>query len=144
MDSSNINMSLELGAALVVTIGSAGLAITFRHELKQSLQGVVGKIRAFIVGAPNPPPRPSRPCPNNPAHSLDPTWEVCPYCEAEQRSQQKSERIEVVAPSRRERTVVGEVPLPRERRETKAMPPGAVPESGGRLSEGDTRRIVGV
>jgi len=24
------------------------------------------------------------------------------------------------------------------------MPPGAVPESGGRLSEGDTRRIVGV
>ncbi|HKA53181.1 MAG TPA: FHA domain-containing protein, partial [Candidatus Binatia bacterium] len=85
----------------------------------------------------------ARPCPNNPAHLLDLNWETCPYCEAEKRSRQKSDKPERVAPSRRERTVVGEVPATVERRETKAMLPGAAHESRGRPAGGDTRRIVG-
>ncbi len=46
--------------------------------------------------------------------------------------------------SRRERTIVGEVPPQGGRRETKTMPSEAAAGAGGQGSESDTRRIVGV
>ena len=46
--------------------------------------------------------------------------------------------------SRRERTIVGEVPAQGGRRETKTLPSEAAAEARGQESESDTRRIVGV
>jgi pSer/pThr/pTyr-binding forkhead associated (FHA) protein len=69
---------------------------------------------------------------------MDPNWETCSYCEAEQRSNQRSDA------SDRQRTMVGSPrPGPSEtQRATRAM--GSVAPEGGHVGAGDTRRITGV
>ena len=52
-------------------------------------------------------PRPGRKCAKG--HSMDPSWETCPYCEAEQRSKQKTSGFEAMDSSERQRTRVGAV-----------------------------------
>ncbi len=80
-------------------------------------------------------------------HTMDPTWEICPYCDAERRSKEKTQvpqpaPLRAVADDRKTR--VGDISagVPRE---TKTMPPGSPygsgPPHGG---AGDTRRIMGV
>ena len=87
-------------------------------------------------------PRAGRKCAKG--HSMDPSWETCPYCEAEQRSKQKTSGFEAVDSSERQRTRVGAVrPNPPEgNRLTRAMaePIG----QGGHVGAGETRRITGV
>ena len=87
-------------------------------------------------------PRPGRKCAKG--HSMDPSWETCPYCEAEQRSKQKTSGFEAMDSSERQRTRVGAVrPTPSEgNRVTRAMaePIG----QGGHVGAGETRRITGV
>jgi len=143
MTSGGIEISFNLVAAIVVIASSLGLTFAFRHELEEIFQKAILKLNIPIWGARKPPPVAPGPCLKNPPHALDPNWEVCPYCEAEQRAKQKS-RPEVIAPSRRERTIVGEVPPQGGRRETKTMPSEAAGGAGGQGSESDTRRIVGV
>src|SRR5215510_319056 len=121
MTSGGIEISFNLVAAIVVIASSLGLTFAFRHELEEILQKVLLKLNIPIGGARKPPPVAACSCLKNPPHSLDPNWEVCPYCEAEQKANQKS-RPEIVAPPRRERTIVGEVPAQGGRRETKTMP----------------------
>jgi hypothetical protein len=87
-------------------------------------------------------PRSGRKCAKG--HSMDPSWETCPYCEAEQRSKQKTSGFEAVDSSERQRTRVGAVrPNPPEgNRLTRAM---AEPIGhGGHVGAGETRRITGV
>ena len=126
---------------LIITL--AGLAIAFNRKLGLFLQKPIFEIPNRTFGDGEPKLASVGPCLKNPPHALDPNWEVCPYCEAEQRAKQKS-RPEVIAPSRRERTIVGEVPPQGGRRETKTMPSEAAGGAGGQGSESDTRRIVGV
>jgi hypothetical protein len=81
-------------------------------------------------------------CPKG--HVMDPNWNACPYCEAEERSGQKTSRPEVIVSNGERRTTVGDVPKFSEERKTRAMPSGAPPEPGGRAGLTDTRKIVGV
>ncbi len=80
-------------------------------------------------------------------HVMDPNWDICPYCDAENRSKERT-LTEPYAPppiaaSSERRTTIGDA-YPGSRRETKVMP-GAGP-SGPAMpaGQGDTRRIVGV
>lgn len=80
-------------------------------------------------------------------HTMDPTWETCPYCDAEKRSKEKTQvpqQVPLSAAADDRKTRVGDISSG-VRRETKAMPPaspyGSGPPHGG---EGDTRRIMGV
>lgn len=87
--------------------------------------------------------RRARQCPKG--HTMDPNWETCPYCESEQRAQQKTNRPRAVGASSGGETRVGEVPQRPDKRETKMMQPGgAAPGSSGYLGVGETRRIMGV
>lgn len=87
-------------------------------------------------------PRPGRKCAKG--HLMDPSWETCPYCEAEQRSKQKTSGFETIDSSDRQRTRVGAVrPNPSEgNRITRPMadPTG----QGGHVGAGETRRITGI
>jgi len=76
-------------------------------------------------------------------HSMDPSWDSCPYCEAEQRSKEKT-GFRAVDSSDRQRTVVAGITpgSPQGNRVTKTM--SAPPGQGGQHAEADTRRIVGV
>src|SRR5262245_12208758 len=87
-------------------------------------------------------PRPGRKCAKG--HLMDPSWEVCPYCEAEQRSKQKTRGFETIDSSDRHRTIVGTVRAnPSEgNRITKTMPIEV--GKGGHVGAGETRRITGV
>jgi pSer/pThr/pTyr-binding forkhead associated (FHA) protein len=89
----------------------------------------------------NAVPRPRRLCPKG--HHMDPNWETCPYCESEQRANQRSRSPEVVVASERHRTDIRDVPMRGERRVTSFMAPAAERHGGGHVGEGDTRRIVG-
>jgi hypothetical protein len=75
---------------------------------------------------------------------MDPSWETCPYCEAEQRSKQKTSGFETFDSAERQRTRVGSArPNPPEaNRVTRAMA-GPV-EQSGHVGAGETRRITGV
>lgn len=85
--------------------------------------------------------RPARQCPKG--HTMDPNWETCPYCEAEQKAQTKSSQPMVVAASDGRRTRVGEAFKDSARRDTKAMPSKSS-EYGGHAGVGETRRIMGI
>ena len=85
--------------------------------------------------------RPLRRC--SKGHTMDPNWEVCPYCEAERKARTRSNQPRVFAVSGRKGTTVGEGFKDSGKRETKAMPSRS-PGSGGHVGVGDTRRIVGV
>jgi len=75
-------------------------------------------------------------------HSMDPTWEQCPYCEAEQKSNQKSVGFGTVESADRQKTIVSGVPAaPQGNRVTRTM--SAPPGPAGKVAD-DTRRIVGV
>jgi pSer/pThr/pTyr-binding forkhead associated (FHA) protein len=63
---------------------------------------------------------------------MDPNWEKCPYCEAERRAKSGKE------------TTVKEGTRETVRRVTKVMPSAKLTKLSGHISEGDTRRIVGV
>lgn len=77
-------------------------------------------------------------------HSIDPTWDSCPYCDAEQRSKEKTSGLGTVGSSDRQRTRVGgPTPAsPQANRVTKSMPPSS--DRGDHAGEADTRRILGV
>lgn len=87
-------------------------------------------------------PRQGRKCAKG--HLMDPSWEACPYCEAEQRSKQRTSGFETIDSSDRRETRVGAVRgNPSEgNRVTRAMsdPIG----HGGHVGAGETRRITGV
>ena len=87
-------------------------------------------------------PRPGRKCAKG--HAMDPSWERCPYCEAEERSKEKTGGVESADPSDRHRTRIGPVPQsPSEPdRQTRATP-GSV-EHGGHGGAGETHRITGI
>lgn len=77
---------------------------------------------------------------------MDPDWDACPYCEAEQKSNQRSTGVQS-DPFDRQRTVVGSprpsAPgAPEPQRDTRAMTAPLPP--GGYAGSGDTRRITGV
>ncbi|MDH3446448.1 MAG: FHA domain-containing protein, partial [Deltaproteobacteria bacterium] len=77
-------------------------------------------------------------------HSMDPSWETCPYCEAEQRSNQRTSGFGTIDAADRQRTRVGAArPGPATpNRVTRAM---ATPmDQGGHVGAGDTRRITGI
>lgn len=79
-------------------------------------------------------------------HVMDPSWESCPYCDAEKRSKEQTQEVPHVslnAASGR-KTRVGEGAAGAGRRETKAMPSGPPSPPGGQTGESGTRRIVGV
>jgi len=86
-------------------------------------------------------PRAGRKCAKG--HSMDPSWETCPYCEAEQRSKQRTSGFESVDSSERQRTRVGSIrpTQPETNRVTRTM---AMPDQGGHVGAGETRRITGV
>jgi hypothetical protein len=76
---------------------------------------------------------------------MDPTWERCPYCEAEAKSKQKSGPPQNSNPSSGRQTRVGRVPSEGSSRRTKEMPSGGgAPQGGGYAGRGESRRIVGV
>lgn len=88
-------------------------------------------------------------------HVMDPNWDSCPYCEAEERSAQKScdgnaggkptvvlNSVEPEDHSAR-RTIVGDLPQPPSSRETIVMSSDASPEAPGGSPAKDTRKIVG-
>jgi len=76
-------------------------------------------------------------------HSMDPGWDQCPYCEAEQRSNQKTGEFRPVGSAERQRTRVDSgAPIPPQaNRVTRTM--SAPPGPAGQVAD-DTRRIVGV
>jgi len=84
--------------------------------------------------------RPPRRCAKG--HAMDPNWDTCSYCEAEEKSNQRSTSAQNFDPLDRQRTVVGSLkPNPPEpQRETRAM---AAP-AGGHVGSGDTRRLTGI
>ena len=75
---------------------------------------------------------------------MDPNWETCSYCEAEQRANQRSVGTQSSDAAERQRTMVGAPrPAPPEaQRMTRAMGEPARP--GGYVGAGETRRITGV
>jgi hypothetical protein len=74
---------------------------------------------------------------------MDPNWEKCPRCEAEEKAQTQSVRFRVVGASGDRGTRVGEVFKDSERRDTKVMPSKSS-GLGGHVGAGEMRRIVGV
>ena len=86
--------------------------------------------------------RPARQCPKG--HHMDPTWTQCPYCEAEEKSKQKSSRPAESGSSADRQTRVGQVPSENQDRKTKQMPAGGSSKPGGHVGKGESRRIVGV
>ena len=76
-------------------------------------------------------------------HSMDPGWDRCPYCEAEQKSNQKSGLFAPVESADRQRTRVDSAtPIPSQaNRVTRTM---STPPNQGSYVADDTRRIVGV
>ena len=82
-------------------------------------------------------------CPQG--HSMDPNWDKCPYCEAQNRAKQKTSSQDIVASSPpRKGTMVGKVPPRAGERQTRTMGSEAKSGPGGYVGEGETRRIVGV
>lgn len=91
-------------------------------------------------------------CPKG--HYMDPNWDVCPYCEAEERSKkksskpdkaEKSDRAEPVSAGGGRKTTVGQVPPAAQgERKTSAMPAMGAYGGGAGPAEVDTRRILGV
>jgi hypothetical protein len=75
------------GALLLVIV--IIFAVMFRNELRQRMQKVSSAIRTRVFGG-VPGGGTTRMCPTNPTHVLDPNWQGCPYCEAEQKSQVQS------------------------------------------------------
>ncbi len=84
-------------------------------------------------------------------HKMDPNWDTCPYCDAAERSKERTQVREQTAPpevhaapSGQRSTRVGpSTPAPRGR-ETKVMPGEAASRSGGdQVGEADTRRVMG-
>lgn len=86
--------------------------------------------------------RSGRQCPKG--HSMDPNWVNCPYCEAEEKSKQRSFRKETPSSSAGRKTRVGIPPAQGSGRETKVMGPGVTPAPVGPAGGGDPRRIMGV
>lgn len=86
--------------------------------------------------------RPPRRCEKG--HTMDPNWDTCSYCEAEQKSNQRSTSVQNPDPFERQRTVVGSPkPNPPEpQRVTRATAPPPLP--GGHVGSGDTRRLTGM
>jgi len=77
-------------------------------------------------------------------HTMDPNWETCSYCEAEEKSKQRSTSVQDLGPLDRQRTMVGSLKAdpPEAQRATRAM---GVPDSpAGHLGSGDTRRLTGI
>jgi FHA domain len=87
-------------------------------------------------------PRPARRCAKG--HPMDPNWQTCSYCDAEQKANQRSGGAPSPDSSERQRTVVGSPrPNPPEaHRVTRAMAGPAQP--GGHVGTGDTRRLTGM
>jgi pSer/pThr/pTyr-binding forkhead associated (FHA) protein len=85
-------------------------------------------------------PRPGRKCAKG--HAMDPSWEECPYCEAEQRSKQRT--VESVDPSDRHRTRIGPVPQNPPEANRLTRPIAGPVEQGGHGGASETRRITGV
>jgi hypothetical protein len=75
-------------------------------------------------------------------HSMDPNWVNCPYCEAEDRAQQRSHRPDKAAAGR-QATKVGDIPAS-PRRITKPMPGKPVADRPAPSNVGENRRIMGV
>jgi hypothetical protein len=75
---------------------------------------------------------------------MDPNWETCSYCEAEQRANQRSVGVQNVDAADRQRTMVGSArPVPPDaQRLTRAMGEAARP--GGYIGAGAPRPITGV
>ena len=85
--------------------------------------------------------RPPRRCEKG--HTMDPNWDTCSYCEAEQKSNQRSTSVQNPDPFERQRTVVGSPkPSPEPQRVTRAVAPPPLP--GGHVGSGDTRRLTGM
>jgi len=78
---------------------------------------------------------------------MDPGWDVCPYCEGEKRSSEKTvyRSSEPVLSSDVRKTTIGDS-IPISNRETKPMPPQQTPSPnvGGYGGRGDKRRIRGI
>lgn len=85
--------------------------------------------------------RPLRQCPKG--HTMDPNWEVCPYCEAERKAKTRSNQSRGIAVSGGTGTTVGEFLKDSGGRETKIMP-SSLSDSREHVGVGETRRIVGV
>jgi FHA domain len=87
-------------------------------------------------------PRPARRCPNG--HPMDPNWDTCSRCEAEQKANQRSGGVSRADSPERGRTVVGSPrpSSPETHRVTRAMASPAQP--GGHVGAGDTRRLAGI
>lgn len=81
-------------------------------------------------------------CPQG--HSMDPNWNKCPYCEAQNKAKQKTSSQDMAASSQRKGTMVGKVPPRVSDRQTKIMGRDAGFGPGGHVGEGEIRRIVGV
>lgn len=86
--------------------------------------------------------RSGRQCPKG--HSMDPNWVNCPYCEAEEKSKQRSLRKETPASSAGRKTRVGMQPAGGPGRETKVMQPVKAPAGVGAAGGSDPKRIMGV
>jgi hypothetical protein len=86
-----------------------------------------------------------RRCPTG-RHTMDPGWVVCPYCEGEKRSSEKTAYRNpepVLSSDVRKTTTVDSIPI--SNRETKPMPQSAPsPNVGGYGGRGDKRRIRGI
>ena len=85
--------------------------------------------------------RSGRQCPKG--HSMDPNWVNCPYCEAEEKSKQRSLRKDPQPSSAGRKTRVGVPPVAAAGRETKVMAPGMAQGPAGAPGS-DPRRIMGV
>lgn len=80
-------------------------------------------------------------------HWMDPNWENCPYCDAENRSREQTQTGRPYATIRAaddRKTRVGGGASPEIKRETRVMPSGSTPSAGGQAGGADTRRIMGV
>jgi len=78
-------------------------------------------------------------CPNG--HTLDPNWTSCPYCEAQERSKQKT--VGPTISSDDHGTRIDAPPRFEEKRTTKVMQSGESTEPGRRSGQADNRKIVG-
>jgi hypothetical protein len=74
-----------------------------------------------------------RQCEKNPNHWLDPTWDTCPYCEAEKRAKQRThtDQSSAVSGSQRNPTLVSGSSHENTRRGTKVMPDQGSPKGNG-------------
>ncbi len=85
-------------------------------------------------------------CPSG-RHTMDPNWDTCPYCDAENRSKERTLTDQPIPPaftaSSERRTTIGEV-YTGSQRETKTMPSTGPTGPIIPARQGGTRRIVGV